>query len=241
MIEMQQITKSFGNNQVLRGVDLSVEPGEVVVLIGPSGSGKSTMLRLLAQLEHADGGSISINGVPLADGKRAASLRGHVGMVFQQYNLFPHLPARRNITLALRKVRKMDAATADACATDALTRVGLADKADSYPNQLSGGQQQRVAIARALAMEPTVMLFDEVTSALDPELVGEVVSVMRDLAESGMTMLVVTHEMRFAREAADRVVFFDGGVIVEEGKPAEIFAAPRHDRTRQFLQSVLAA
>jgi polar amino acid transport system ATP-binding protein len=241
MIEMRQITKSFGDNEVLRGVDLAVQPGEVVVLIGPSGSGKSTMLRLLAQLEHADGGSITINGSSLADPKQAAKLRGHVGMVFQQYNLFPHLTARRNITLALRKVLKMPAAAADARAAEALARVGLAEKADSYPNQLSGGQQQRVAIARALAMEPTVMLFDEVTSALDPELVGEVISVMRDLADSGMTMLVVTHEMRFAREAADRVVFFDGGVIVEEGPPQEIFAAPRHERTRQFLQSVLAA
>jgi polar amino acid transport system ATP-binding protein len=241
MIEMRQITKSFGDNQVLRGVDLVVQPGEVVVLIGPSGSGKSTMLRVLAQLEHVDGGSVSINGASLSDPRQAAGLRGHVGMVFQQFNLFPHLTARRNITLALRKVRKMDAATADARAVEALTRVGLVEKADSYPNQLSGGQQQRVAIARALAMEPTVMLFDEVTSALDPELVGEVVSVMRDLAESGMTMLVVTHEMRFAREAADRVVFFDGGVIVEEGPPKEIFAAPQQERTRQFLQSVLAA
>jgi polar amino acid transport system ATP-binding protein len=241
MIEMRQITKSFGDLQVLRGVDLAIEPGEVVVLIGPSGSGKSTMLRLLAQLEYPDSGSISINGASLSDPKQASTLRGHVGMVFQQFNLFPHLTARRNITLALRKVRKLDASAADARAAEALARVGLAEKADSYPNQLSGGQQQRVAIARALAMEPTVMLFDEVTSALDPELVGEVVSVMRDLAESGMTMLVVTHEMRFAREAADRVVFFDGGVIVEEGSPADIFAAPRHERTRRFLQSVLAA
>ena len=240
MIQMRDITKSFGDNQVLRGVNLQVEPGEVVVLIGPSGSGKSTMLRLLAQLEHPDSGAISVNELSLQDPKQAAKLRGHVGMVFQQFNLFPHLTARRNITLALRKVAGMDARAADARADEALARVGLAEKADAYPIQLSGGQQQRVAIARALAMEPTVMLFDEVTSALDPELVGEVVAVMRDLAESGMTMLVVTHEMRFAREAADRVVFFDGGVIVEEGAPADIFAAPRHDRTRQFLQSVLA-
>jgi polar amino acid transport system ATP-binding protein len=241
MIEMRDITKSFGDNKVLRGVNLAVQSGEVVVLIGPSGSGKSTMLRLLAQLERPDSGHIAINGKALAEPKQAAQLRGHVGMVFQQFNLFPHLTARRNITLALRKVLGMDAAAADARAHDALDRVGLREKADAYPIQLSGGQQQRVAIARALAMEPTVMLFDEVTSALDPELVGEVVAVMRDLAQSGMTMLVVTHEMRFAREAADRVVFFDAGVIVEEGPPQEIFAAPRHERTRQFLQSVLAA
>jgi polar amino acid transport system ATP-binding protein len=240
MIEMRDITKSFGDNKVLRGVNLTVQSGEVVVLIGPSGSGKSTMLRLLAQLEHPDSGHIAINGKALADAKQAATLRGHVGMVFQQFNLFPHLTARKNITLALRKVLGMDAAAADARAREALDRVGLLEKLDAYPIQLSGGQQQRVAIARALAMEPTVMLFDEVTSALDPELVGEVVSVMRDLAESGMTMLVVTHEMRFAREAADRVVFFDAGVIVEEGPPQEMFAAPRHERTRQFLQSVLA-
>jgi polar amino acid transport system ATP-binding protein len=240
-LDLTDLTMAYGDIDVLRGVTLSVAPGTTTCVIGPSGSGKSTMLRLLAQLEHPDGGSISINGAPLADSKRAATLRGHVGMVFQQFNLFPHLTARRNITLALRKVRKLDASAADARADEALARVGLAEKADSYPNQLSGGQQQRVAIARALAMEPTVMLFDEVTSALDPELVGEVVAVMRDLAESGMTMLVVTHEMRFAREAADRVVFFDGGVIVEEGPPADIFAAPRHERTRRFLQSVLAA
>jgi polar amino acid transport system ATP-binding protein len=240
VIEMRDITKSFGDNKVLRGVNLSVESGEVVVLIGPSGSGKSTMLRLLAQLEHPDGGQITINGKKLAEPKQAAQLRGHVGMVFQQFNLFPHLTARRNITLALRKVLGLDAGAADARALEALERVGLTEKADAYPIQLSGGQQQRVAIARALAMEPTVMLFDEVTSALDPELVGEVVAVMRDLAQSGMTMLVVTHEMRFAREAADRVVFFDAGVIVEEGPPQEIFASPRHERTRQFLQSVLA-
>jgi polar amino acid transport system ATP-binding protein len=240
MIEMRDITKSFGNNAVLRGVNLQVQPGEVVVLIGPSGSGKSTMLRLLAQLERPDSGRIVINGMALDDPKQAAQLRGHVGMVFQQFNLFPHLTARRNITLALRKVRGLDARSADERAHETLSRVGLADKADAYPIQLSGGQQQRVAIARALAMEPTVMLFDEVTSALDPELVGEVVAVMRDLADSGMTMLVVTHEMRFAREAADRIVFFDGGVIVEEGAPKDIFVAPQHDRTRQFLQSVLA-
>jgi polar amino acid transport system ATP-binding protein len=240
MIEMHDITKSFGENAVLRGVNLEVQPGEVVVLIGPSGSGKSTMLRLLAQLERPDSGHIAVNGLALDDSKQAARLRGHVGMVFQQFNLFPHLTARRNITLALRKVRGLDARTADARADEALARVGLGDKTGAYPSQLSGGQQQRVAIARALAMEPTVMLFDEVTSALDPELVGEVVAVMRDLAESGMTMLVVTHEMRFAREAADRVLFFDGGVIVEEGTPGSIFASPRHDRTRQFLQSVLA-
>ena len=240
MIEMSAITKSFDSNRVLRGVDLTVGSGEVVVLIGPSGSGKSTMLRMLAQLEHPDTGRITINDLALDDAKQAAQLRGHVGMVFQQFNLFPHLTARRNITLALRKVLGMSAAAADARAHEALDRVGLTEKADAYPIQLSGGQQQRVAIARALAMEPTVMLFDEVTSALDPELVGEVVSVMRDLADSGMTMLVVTHEMRFAREAADRVVFFDAGVIVEEGPPNEIFAAPRHERTRQFLQSVLS-
>ena len=239
MIEMQQIHKSFGTNHVLRGVDLNIDQGETVVLIGPSGSGKSTMLRLLAQLETLDAGHIIINGMDLSTSREAAQLRGHVGMVFQQFNLFPHLTARRNITLALRKVRKLSDQDADKRAADVLEQVGLAEKADAFPIQLSGGQQQRVAIARALAMEPTVMLFDEVTSALDPELVGEVVGVMKELTHSGMTMLVVTHEMRFAREAAHRVVFFDQGVIVEEGPPAEIFVNPREPRTQQFLQSVL--
>ncbi len=241
MIEIHGVTKSFGETRVLRGIDLTVARGEVLIVIGASGSGKSTLLRLISQLDHPDAGWIEVDGVRLDDPKRARDLRGHIGMVFQQYNLFPHLTARRNVTLALRKVRGLDAGAADEVAEKALTRVGLADKIGSYPAELSGGQQQRVAIARALAMEPTVMLFDEVTSALDPELVGEVITVMRDLAQSGMTMIIVTHEMRFARESGDRIVFFDEGVILEEGPPSEIFNAPKHDRTRQFLQSVLAA
>jgi polar amino acid transport system ATP-binding protein len=240
VIELRGVVKSFKDVRVLHGIDLSVAQGEVVVLIGPSGSGKSTVLRLISQLERPDSGEITVDGVPLADRRGSKRLSGHVGMVFQQFNLFPHLTAKRNITLALRLVRRMDRAEAGRRAMAALDRVALTGKADSYPAQLSGGQQQRVAIARALAMEPRVMLFDEVTSALDPELVGEVIAVMRDLAADGMTMLVVTHEMRFARDTAHRVVFMADGLIVEDGRPAQMFTEPRHERTRQFLQSVLA-
>jgi polar amino acid transport system ATP-binding protein len=239
MIDLRGVTKSFGTLQVLKGIDMTVARGEVVVLIGPSGSGKSTLLRMMSGLETADGGQVWVNEVPLHDKGRAKQIRGHVGMVFQQFNLFPHRTALGNITLSLTKVRKMRRQQAEAAARDALGRVGLSDKAGSYPAELSGGQQQRVAIARALAMEPTVMFFDEATSALDPELVGEVTAVMRELAREGMTMVVVTHEMRFARDAADRVVFMDDGVVVEEGSPEQVFTSPQSPRTQQFLHRVL--
>jgi polar amino acid transport system ATP-binding protein len=239
MISLKSVTKSFGSLQVLKGVDLEVRPGEVVVLIGASGSGKSTLLRMMSGLESVDSGEARVNDVPLHEPRRAREIRGHVGMVFQQFNLFPHRTALGNVTLALRKVRKMPRERAARLASEQLARVGLADKERSYPAQLSGGQQQRVAIARALAMEPTVMFFDEVTSALDPELVGEVTGVMRELAREGMTMVVVTHEMRFAREAAERVVFMDDGVIAEQGDPDQMFVHPQNPRTQQFLHRVL--
>jgi polar amino acid transport system ATP-binding protein len=216
-----------------------VRPGEVLVLIGASGSGKSTVLRIMSGLETADTGEVWVNEVPLHDARRAKEIRGHVGMVFQQFNLFPHKSALGNVTLALIKARKMSAADARKRAMDALDRVGLADRAEHYPSQLSGGQQQRVAIARALAVEPGIMFFDEATSALDPELVGEVTEVMRGLARDGMTMVVVTHEMGFARKTADRVVFMDKGVIAEQGAPEQIFVNPQNERTRQFLHRVL--
>ncbi|GAQ52521.1 amino acid ABC transporter ATP-binding protein [Streptomyces acidiscabies] len=238
-ISLSGVRKRFGDLDVLQGVDIDVEPGEVVVLIGASGSGKSTLLRIMCDLERADGGEVWVNGVPLHDRKRAPEIFGHVGMVFQQFNLFPHKTALGNVTLALRKVRGLDKADAEERGRSALARVGLADKAASYPAQLSGGQQQRVAIARALAMDPSVMFFDEPTSALDPELVGEVTGVMRSLAEDGMTMVVVTHEMRFAKDTADRVVFMDGGVVLEQGPPQEVFANPAQPRTQQFLHRVL--
>ncbi|MBP5934955.1 amino acid ABC transporter ATP-binding protein [Streptomyces acidiscabies] len=238
-ISLSGVRKRFGDLDVLQGVDIDVEPGEVVVLIGASGSGKSTLLRIMCDLERADGGEVWVNGVPLHDRKRAPEIFGHVGMVFQQFNLFPHKTALGNVTLALRKVRGLDKADAEERGRSALARVGLADKAGSYPAQLSGGQQQRVAIARALAMDPSVMFFDEPTSALDPELVGEVTGVMRSLAEDGMTMVVVTHEMRFAKDTADRVVFMDGGVVLEQGPPQEVFANPTQPRTQQFLHRVL--
>ncbi|MGJ5893009.1 amino acid ABC transporter ATP-binding protein [Streptomyces sp. V2] len=238
-ISLSGVRKRFGDLDVLQGVDIDVEPGEVVVLIGASGSGKSTLLRIMCDLERADGGEVWVNGVPLHDRRRAPEIFGHVGMVFQQFNLFPHKTALGNVTLALRKVRGLDKADAEERGRAALARVGLADKAASYPAQLSGGQQQRVAIARALAMDPSVMFFDEPTSALDPELVGEVTGVMRSLAEDGMTMVVVTHEMRFAKDTADRVVFMDGGVVLEQGPPREVFANPAQPRTQQFLHRVL--
>jgi polar amino acid transport system ATP-binding protein len=211
----------------------------VLVLIGASGSGKSTVLRIMSGLETADAGEVWVNEVPLHDARRAKEIRGHVGMEFQQFNLFPHKTALGNVTLALIKARKMSQTDARKRAIDALDRVGLADRADYYPSQLSGGQQQRVAIARALAVEPGIMFFDEATSALDPELVGEVTEVMRGLARDGMTMVVVTHEMGFARKTADRVVFMDKGVIAEQGAPEDIFVNPQNDRTRQFLHRVL--
>ena len=209
------------------------------MLIGASGSGKSTVLRIMSGLETADAGEVWVNEVPLHDARRARDIRGHVGMVFQQFNLFPHKTALGNVTLALIKARKMSAADARKRGLDALDRVGLADRAEHYPSQLSGGQQQRVAIARALAVEPGIMFFDEATSALDPELVGEVTEVMRGLARDGMTMVVVTHEMGFARKTADRVVFMDKGVIAEQGAPEQIFVNPQNERTRQFLHRVL--
>ena len=239
IINLTGVSKSFGATQVLKEINLDVRPGEVLVLIGASGSGKSTVLRIMSGLETADAGEVWVNEVPLHDARRAKEIRGHVGMVFQQFNLFPHKSALGNVTLALIKARKMNAADARKRAMDALDRVGLADRAEHYPSQLSGGQQQRVAIARALAVEPGIMFFDEATSALDPELVGEVTEVMRGLARDGMTMVVVTHEMGFARKTADRVVFMDKGVIAEQGAPEQIFVNPQNERTRQFLHRVL--
>ena len=238
-ISLSGVHKRFGELEVLKGVDIDVEPGEVVVLIGASGSGKSTLLRIMCDLERADSGEVRVGGVPLHDRKRAPEIFGHVGMVFQQFNLFPHKTALGNVMLALLKVRKLSRAEAEERGRAALKRVGLADKAGSYPAQLSGGQQQRVAIARALAMDPAIMFFDEPTSALDPELVGEVTGVMRSLAEDGMTMVVVTHEMRFAKDTADRVVFMDGGVVLEQGSPEQVFGHPAEQRTQQFLHRVL--
>ncbi|KQV93577.1 amino acid ABC transporter ATP-binding protein [Streptomyces sp. Root369] len=238
-VSLSAVHKSFGDLEVLKGVDIDVEPGEVVVLIGASGSGKSTLLRIMCDLERADSGEVWVKDVPLHDRKRAPEIFGHVGMVFQQFNLFPHKTALGNVTLALSKVRKLGRAEAEERGRAVLARVGLADKAGSYPAQLSGGQQQRVAIARALAMDPAIMFFDEPTSALDPELVGEVTGVMRSLAEEGMTMVVVTHEMRFARATADRVVFMDGGVVLEQGTPEQVFGSPAEARTQQFLHRVL--
>ena len=236
MITISALTKSFGENRVLQGIDLTVEQREVVCIIGPSGSGKSTLLRCVNRLEEPTSGSIVVNGVEVCDPKcNLDTVRTSMGMVFQQFNLFPHKTALGNVTLAPLTVRKHERAAAEAKGRELLARVGLSNKADAMPNELSGGQQQRVAIARALAMEPKVMLFDEATSALDPELVGEVLQVMRDLAGEGMTMMVVTHEMGFAREVADRVVFMDGGVIVEEGAPADVLEHPKHERTQSFL------
>jgi polar amino acid transport system ATP-binding protein len=232
IINLSGVTKSFGSTQVLKDITLDVKPGEVLVLIGASGSGKSTVLRIMS-------GLVWVNDVPLHDARRAREIRGHVGMVFQQFNLFPHKTALGNVTLALVKARKMSPADARKRAMDVLARVGLADRADHYPSQLSGGQQQRVAIARSLAVEPGIMFFDEATSALDPELVGEVTEVMRGLARDGMTMVVVTHEMGFARKTADRVVFMDKGVIAEQGAPEQIFVSPQNERTQQFLSRVL--
>ncbi|MEU4620002.1 amino acid ABC transporter ATP-binding protein [Actinoplanes sp. NPDC023801] len=239
-IEISGLHKSFGALEVLRGIDLSVEPGEVVCVIGPSGSGKSTLLRCVNLLEEPSSGSIRVAGVEVTDPDcDIDAVRRGIGMVFQQFNLFGHLTVRENVTIAQRRVLGRGRAEADRIATANLTRVGLLDKAAAYPAQLSGGQQQRAAIARSLAMDPQLMLFDEPTSALDPELVGEVLAVMRGLAAEGMTMLVVTHEMAFAREVASRVVFMDGGVIVEQGPPADVFGRPREERTREFLHRVL--
>ena len=236
MVSIQHLSKSLGETEVLRDVNVDVKRGEVVVVLGPSGSGKSTMLRCINLLEKPTGGHIFIEGQEItAPGTDVDKLREHVGMVFQQFNLFPHLSAKKNVMLAQRKVLKRSEQDAERIALEQLDRVGLADRADFLPAALSGGQQQRVAIARALAMDPHVMLFDEATSALDPELVRGVLDVMRSLAEAGMTMVVVTHEMGFAREVADRVIFMEGGVIVEEGSPSEVFDHPKNDRTKDFL------
>ena len=240
MISVKNLRKSYGNTEVLKGIDNHVEAREVVVVIGPSGSGKSTFLRCLNGLEEATGGEIEIVGMKLTDPKtNIHKLRQHVGMVFQQFNLFKNLTILENITIGPRKVRKLSLEDSNKIARELLAKVGLSNKEASYPDQLSGGQQQRVAIARALAMEPDVMLFDEPTSALDPEMVGEVLQVMKDLAHEGMTMVVVTHEMGFAREVGHRVIFMDGGYIVEEGKPQDIFSNPQADRTKNFLAKVL--
>ena len=240
MIEVRELHKSFGDLEVLRGIDLEVGAGEVVCVIGPSGSGKSTLLRCVYLLEEPTSGRVVVGGVELTDPDvDLDAARRRIGMVFQQFNLFPHLSVLANVMIAQRKVLRRSAAEAEKLARTNLERVGLADKIDAYPAQLSGGQQQRVAIARALAMGPSVMLFDEPTSALDPETVGEVLGVMKNLAEEGMTMMVVTHEMSFAREVADRVVFMDGGVIVEQGPAAEVIGAPTSERARTFLSRVL--
>ncbi|MBQ3726088.1 MAG: amino acid ABC transporter ATP-binding protein [Selenomonadaceae bacterium] len=239
MIEIKGLKKSFGDLHVLKGIDLHIDEREVVVIIGPSGSGKSTLLRCINFLEEPTGGTITVDGIPLDSESNVNKVREEVGMVFQRFNLFPHMTVLDNITLAPLKVRKMEKSRAEQTAQDLLDRVGLGDKADAYPNQLSGGQQQRVAIARALAMNPKVMLFDEPTSALDPEMVGEVLDVMQRLAESGMTMIIVTHEMGFAREVGTRLLFVDGGYIVEEGPPKEIFEHPKEERTRAFLSKIL--
>jgi general L-amino acid transport system ATP-binding protein len=240
IIQLQGVHKWFGRLHVLRGIDLEVWPGEVVVVCGPSGSGKSTLIRCINRLERHDRGRIVVDGIELTDDLRHVdAVRREVGMVFQQFNLFPHLTVLQNITLAPVLVRKWPRQQAERVARELLERVGIPEKADSYPSQLSGGQQQRVAIARALAMQPRIMLFDEPTSALDPEMIQEVLDVMRDLARRGMTMVVVTHEMGFAREVADRIVFMDEGTVVEAAPPDVFFSAPRHERTRAFLSKIL--
>jgi polar amino acid transport system ATP-binding protein len=238
-IELRSLEKSFGELQVLRGIDLRVAHGEVVCIIGPSGSGKSTVLRCVNLLEEPSGGQVLIEGDDITDPDcDIDSVRTRIGMVFQQFNLFPHLDVAGNLTIAQRRVLKRSKAEAMEVAESVLERVGLSDKLHAYPDQLSGGQQQRVAIARALASDPEMMLFDEPTSALDPELVGEVLDVMKSLSEVGMTMLVVTHEMGFARRVADRVVFVDGGLVVEEGRPEQVIDHPAHERTQRFLEQV---
>ena len=239
MIDIKGLKKAFGENEVLKGIDLSIEAREVVVIIGPSGSGKSTLLRCMNYLEQPTAGLVTVDGIPLDGEAHINKVREEVGMVFQRFNLFPHMTVLENIMLAPMKVKKIAKAEAEKTARELLSRVGLAEKADSYPPQLSGGQQQRVAIARALAMHPKVMLFDEPTSALDPEMVGEVLEVMRHLAETGMTMVVVTHEMGFAREVGSRVIFMDEGKIVEENTPGEIFDHPQSPRLQSFLAKVL--
>ncbi|HEL0613458.1 TPA: amino acid ABC transporter ATP-binding protein [Streptococcus equi subsp. zooepidemicus] len=241
MIAMSQLHKSFGQHEVLKGIDLTINQGEVVVIIGPSGSGKSTLLRTMNLLEVPTKGHISFEGVDITDrANDIFKMREKMGMVFQQFNLFPNMTVLENITLSPIKTKGMSKADAEQKAYQLLERVGLLDKAAVYPASLSGGQQQRIAIARGLAMDPDVLLFDEPTSALDPEMVGEVLAVMQDLAKSGMTMVIVTHEMGFAKEVADRVIFMDGGLVIEEGSPAQVFEAPKEERTKDFLSKVLS-
>jgi ABC-type polar amino acid transport system ATPase subunit len=240
VVRLEAVHKSFGDNEVLRGIDLEVRRGEVLTIVGPSGSGKSTLLRCVNLLEPLNAGRIFFEGEEITrKGADLSATRQRIGIVFQQFNLFPHLTVMNNLTLAARRIRRQPRADAEARAYQLLERIGLPEKAGQHPHQLSGGQQQRVAIARALMMDPQVMLFDEVTSALDPELVGEVLIVMRDLAREGMTMLVVTHEMQFAREVGDRLVFMDEGRIVEQGVPADVLDRPQEERTRRFLRRSL--
>jgi polar amino acid transport system ATP-binding protein len=239
IIILENVHKRFGHVHALRGVSLEIYPAQVVVVIGPSGSGKSTMLRCINHLEATDSGRIVVDGIPLDRAKNINKVRAEVGMVFQLFNLFPHLSALENIVLAQRIVRRRSLDKAHEIARDLLVKVGIPEKADSYPSQLSGGQQQRVAIARALAMQPKIMLFDEPTSALDPEMIKEVLDVMLDLAKEGMTMVVVSHEMGFAKAAADRMIFMDEGAIVEEATPEDLYERPQHERTKLFLSKIL--
>ena len=239
MIKLENVHKSFGKNEVLKGIDLHIEKGQVVVIIGPSGSGKSTVLRTMNYLEEPTSGKVIVDGMDLSDKSKLNEVRTEVGMVFQNFNLFPHMTVMENLTLAQTKVRKTSSDEAKKIGQILLDRVGLKDKANAYPDSLSGGQKQRVAIARALAMKPKVMLFDEPTSALDPEMVREVLDVMKSLAEEGMTMVIVTHEMGFAKEVADRVLFVDGGLILEDDTPEKVFDAPTNDRTKFFLSKIL--
>ena len=240
IIQVRDVHKSFGRVRALRGVSFDVYRGEVVVIIGPSGSGKSTLLRCINHLEKPDAGTIIVDGIPVDDERTNINkVRAEVGMVFQSFNLFPHLTALENVMLAQRVVRKRSAEEAERIAREELAKVGIPEKADSYPSQLSGGQQQRVAIARALAMQPKIMLFDEPTSALDPEMIKEVLDVMLQLAREGMTMVVVSHGMGFVRAAADRILFMDEGQIIEETTPELLFTAPKHERTKQFLSKIL--
>ncbi|BDW89408.1 amino acid ABC transporter ATP-binding protein [Thalassospira tepidiphila] len=240
LIKISNLRKTYGQFVALHGINLDIAQGEVLCVVGPSGSGKSTLIRCINHLEPFEQGSeITVDGIPVRPGPDLDQVRAEVGMVFQSFNLFPHMTVLRNVMLAPIRVRKMSEADAEKRARDLLERVGISVQADKYPAQLSGGQQQRVAIARALAMEPRVLLFDEPTSALDPEMVGEVLDVMKKLAGTGVTMVVVTHEMGFARQVADRVLFMDGGAIIEAGTPSEIFDAPKEERTRNFLHAVL--
>ena len=239
MIKLENVHKSFGKNEVLKGIDLHIEKGQVVVIIGPSGSGKSTVLRTMNYLEEPTSGKVIVDGMDLSDKSKLNEVRAEVGMVFQNFNLFPHMTVLDNLTLAQTKVRKTSSDEAKKIGQALLDRVGLGDKSNAYPDSLSGGQKQRVAIARALAMKPKVMLFDEPTSALDPEMVREVLDVMKSLAEEGMTMVIVTHEMGFAKEVADRVLFVDGGLILEDDTPEKVFDAPTNDRTKLFLSKIL--